>query len=79
MIIRTIRPQDIDALYARATRDADTHGIIWQGDTNSGSGSGFGFDASYEVCEDYITITIKKRPLLASKGRIQDAVNKYVA
>ena len=79
MIIKIRRPQNLQALYARAKSDAEKRGIKWTGDMQQGHGSGFGFEGRYIVGADSITITVLKKPLLVSKSRIENAIKQYVA
>jgi hypothetical protein len=79
MTIKFTKPKNISALLARAKKDADKHGITYEGDINSGHGSGMGFEGSYTVNADFITIHVKKKPLLVSKARIEAEVKKYIS
>ena len=78
MIIKVNRPKNIQALFLKAKEDAANRDITWSGDLNQGHGSGFGFEGRYVVDENHITITVLKRPLLASKSRIEREVENYV-
>jgi len=78
MTIKINKPQDINALFLKAKEDAIKHNITWTGDLHSGHGSGFGFEGKYVVDENHITITVLKRPLLATKSRIEREVKNYV-
>ena len=78
MKIEIAKPQDMEGLYLRATKDAKEHGIQFTGDLTKGYGTGFGFEGKYSVGADFITITVIKKPLLVSKGRIEDEVRRYV-
>ena len=78
MTVKTDRPRDLQALFEKAKKDAEKHGIVWSGDINQGQGSGFGFEAKYVVDADSITVEILKRPLLVSKSRIEREGEIYV-
>jgi len=78
MTITVNKPKDINALFLKAKEDAEKHNITWSGDIHSGYGSGFGFEGRYTTDENHITITVQKRPLLASKSRIEREVKNYV-
>jgi len=77
MTIKVRRPQNLQALYTKAKNDAAEHGIIWTGDMQQGSGSGFGFEGSYIVDDEYIIVHVLKKPLLVSKSRIEKEVKEY--
>ena len=79
MIITVNKPQDLQALYKKAKNDATKHNIAWTGDMQQGYGSGFGFEGKYVVGADIITVTVLRKPMLASKSRIQNEIKKYVA
>jgi len=76
--IKVNKPKDINALFLKAKEDAQKHNITWTGDIREGHGSGFGFEGRYVVDENHIVITVLKRPLLASKSRIEREVKNYV-
>ena len=78
MTVKVRKPQDLQALYTRAISDAAKQGISWSGDMRQGRGSGFGFEGSYIVDAEFITITVLKKPLLISKSRIEKEVMEYV-
>ena len=71
MTIKIAKPKNISALFSRATSDADMHGIVWAGDIQQGHGSGRGFEGSYSVDADYITICVLKKPAFVTKSRIE--------
>ncbi|MCL2372739.1 MAG: hypothetical protein FWC78_04980 [Defluviitaleaceae bacterium] len=79
MVIKIPRPEGLQALYEKATSDAAKHGIVYEGDLKCGSASGHGFAGSYIVEADFITIKLTKKPLLASKARIENEIKKYLA
>ena len=78
MTIKIAKPDNLQLLFTKAARDADKHGIIWHGDINSGHGLGLGFEGSYLVDENYITINVLKKPLYVSKTRIEREINNYL-
>jgi len=78
MTIKIPIPQNLESLYTRAATDAKTHNIQWTGDLHQGYGSGFGFEGKYVVDENFITITVLKKPLFATKTRIENEVRRYV-
>jgi len=78
MTIKVNKPQDINALFLKAKEDAAKHNITWTGDIQQGHGSGFGFEGRYAVDESHITVTVLKRPLFASKSRIEREIKNYV-
>jgi len=77
--IKIKKPHNLQALYAKAQNDAKKHNITWQGNLEQGHGEGYGFKGHYVVDEEYITITVLKKPLLATKARIEREVAAYVA
>jgi len=79
MTIRIDKPHDIQALFERATRDANEHGIKWAGDTRSGNASGRGFEGTYVVDNGFITIHLIKKPKLITKSRVERAVKSYIS
>ena len=79
MTIKVSKPQNLQALYAKAIKDAAQHNISWTGDMQQGSGSGFGFEGSYVVDDEHIIIHVRKKPLLVSKSRIEKEVKEYVS
>ena len=79
MKIKFTRPKNLPALFSRATKDADEHGITWTGDMNQGHGSGRGFEGRYVVDADYITVHVLKKPVLITKSRIEKAVQQYLS
>lgn len=78
MTIKIPKPKDLQALFSRAKSDADTHGISYSGDIHGGSASGMVFEGSYSVDADYITIHVRKKPLLATAAKIEAEVKKYI-
>ena len=79
MTVTAAKPTNIEALYAKAKADALKHGIICSGDTTKGQGSGFGFEGSYVVTDTSIIVTITKKPMLATKARVEKEVKKYIS
>ena len=79
MTVTVNKPKDLQALFNRAKQDAEQHKITWSGDINQGHGLGFGFEGKYVVGVDTITVTVLKKPMLATKSRIQNEILKYVA
>ena len=79
MTIKVSKPQDLQALFSKAQRDAKEHGITWVGDIHSGHGSGRGFEGSYAVDTDYITICVNKKPRMVTKSRIEKAITSYIS
>ena len=79
MTIKFAKPKDLSALFSRATKDADEHGITWAGDMNQGSGSGRGFEGSYSVDAEYITICVLKKPVFVTKSKIEKAIKQYLS
>jgi hypothetical protein len=78
-VLKFLRPKDLQALFARATSDAEKHEISWSGDIHQGHGAHMGFEGSYVVCENYITISVTKKPLWASKSLVEKEVAKYLS
>jgi hypothetical protein len=56
--------EDPAALIARITETAREEGLIFEGDTISGKIHGKGFNGTYEITEDTITVTIDEKPTL---------------
>ena len=79
MTIKLARPKNLQALFSRATKDADEHGIAWAGDMSQGHGSGRGFEGRYVVDADCITVYVLKKPALITKARIEKAVREYLS
>jgi len=79
MTIKFDRPHDIQALFERATSDANKNGIKWAGDTRSGQASGRGFEGTYSVDEEFITIRLNKKPALITKSRVERAIKNYIS
>jgi len=77
--IKIPKPNDLQALLARAKADADKHSISYEGDIVSGKASGMGFAGSYTVDSDFIIIHVKKRPLFVSDAKIETEVKRYIA
>ena len=78
MTVTVNKPNDLQALYDKAKNDAERHNIIWTGDMQKGHGSGFGFEGKYVVGIDAITVTVLKKPLIATKSRVENAVRNYI-
>ena len=78
LTIQLPKPRDIQALFSRATADADKHNITWRGDIHQGQGAGRGFEGSYTVDTESITIYVLKKPAWVTKARIEKAVRQYV-
>ena len=78
MTVTVERPKDIEALYTRTKNDAAQHNITWTGDMQKGHGSGFGFKGKYVVGADTITVTVLKKPLFATKSRVENAIRGYI-
>ena len=79
MTIKLARPKNLQALFTRATKDADEHGICWAGDMSQGHGSGRGFEGQYVVDGEHITVHVLKKPPLITKSRIEKAVQQYIS
>jgi len=79
LTIKVPKPQDLQAVLAKAKRDIETHDISWVGDSQQGQCSSRGFEGSYVVDADYITVTLTKKPLWVTKARIEQEVKKYLA
>ncbi|MCL2387233.1 MAG: hypothetical protein FWC89_06745 [Defluviitaleaceae bacterium] len=77
--IKIPTPKDLHALYIKAKTDAEKHDISWSGDINHGQGSGWGFEGEYTVNAEYITVTVLKKPIWATKARIEKEVKKYLS
>ena len=78
MTVKVNKPRDMQALFLKAQKDAEKHGITWSGDMQAGRGEGFGFEGKYVVDENHIIVTVTKRPLFASKSRIEREVKSYI-
>jgi hypothetical protein len=78
LTIKIPKPNDLQALFVRAKNDADTHGISYSGDIQSGNASGMGFEGHYAVDSDYIVIHVQKKPLFVSNAKIETEVKKYI-
>ncbi|MCL2201478.1 MAG: hypothetical protein FWB75_05885 [Oscillospiraceae bacterium] len=78
MTIKVNRPENMEALYSRCKRDAEANGIAVTGDMHKGSAKGFGFEGSYVVDENFITITLAKKPPFISKSRIEKEISNYL-
>ena len=79
MTIKIVRPGNLQELFAKAAKDADEHGVTWTGDLWQGQAAGKGFEGSYRVDGDCITIDISKKPAWVLRGQIEKAVNSYIA
>jgi len=78
LTIKVPKPNNLSALFARAKNDADKHSISYEGDINSGHGSGMGFEGSYTIDADFIIIQVLKKPVFVSKSKIESEVKKYI-
>ena len=76
--IKIPKPKNMQALFSKARIDAKKHNISWTGDIQQGHGAGFGFEGSYVVDGDYITICVLKKPPLVSKALIERKVKEYL-
>jgi hypothetical protein len=72
------KPENYAAMFDEVRNDAVKCGrITFEGDTQSGSGSGYGFSGSYTVDDDFIEICISKKPLFVGKNLIVKTIEKY--
>ena len=79
LTIKLPSPKNLSALFLKAKSDAEKHNITWAGDTKQGHGKGFGFEGSYTVDTDCITISVLMKPPFLSKARIEKEVMKYLS
>ena len=79
LTIKVAKPKNMQVLFSKAKNDAKKHNISWAGDIQQGHGTGFGFEASYTVDTDYITICVLKKPPLVSKALIERKIKEYLS
>lgn len=72
------KPANLKAALARAKNDAAKRGIFCEGDAQRGRASGLGFSGVYVVGQDYITISVLKKPPFITNAMIERAVRKYL-
>ena len=77
--IKIEKPKNLQAVLLRAKNDAKKHNIFYEGDTKNGHGYGYGFDATYAVNTDFITIDVEKKPWFVSKARVEKEIRKYLS
>jgi hypothetical protein len=78
LIIKIPKPNNLQALFERAKSDADKHDISYEGDNTKGHASGKGFEGSYTIDADFITIWVNKKPVFVSKAKIETEIKKYM-
>ncbi|MCL2409025.1 MAG: hypothetical protein FWC96_05350 [Oscillospiraceae bacterium] len=72
------RPENLETVFSKAKSDAEKHNISWSGDIQRGKAEGSGFEGSYVVDSDGITICIIKKPAFVSKAKIEKEVRRYL-
>jgi hypothetical protein len=79
LIIKIPKPNNLQELLERAKSDADKHDLSYEGDITKGHASGKGFEGSYTIDANFITIRVNKKPVLVSKAKIETEIKKYLA
>jgi len=77
IVITFEKKLDMKGLYAKAKRDAAKYSIPFSGDENGGSGEKFGVKGYFEAINGHLTITVTKKPPIASETKIRNLVLNY--
>ena len=75
--IKIPKPKNVHSLFSTVKKDAEEKNISWTGDIHSGHGESRGFECSYVVDGDYVTITVTKKPPWVTKAKIEKEIKKY--
>ena len=67
-----------DELISKAKEAAEKYGLHFLGDTDKGVIRGFGIEADYLLQEDILTVTVFRKPLLLSWGKVEQKVRTLV-
>ena len=70
-------PKNPEAAFLMLKGEAEKAGVKFSGDETGGSGSGFGFEVSYEVLSDSIEVTVHDKPFFVSERRIRNAIDEH--
>lgn len=68
-----------EKLLERTRKAASSEGLAFYGDARAGSIAGHGFEGGYEIMEDKIAVTIKKKPLLVPWLAVESKLKSFLA
>lgn len=71
--------RDPDEFIAKARNMAQSHGVLFEGDGQTGRFAGHGIEGSYLILEDTLSIQISKKPFIMPWNLIESTVRKYFA
>jgi hypothetical protein len=77
--IKVEKPENLRAVVARLKNDAKRYNVFFEGGNYSGRGSGYGFDGTYVVDGNFITIDVRKKPVFITKTRVEKEIRKYLS
>jgi len=66
-----------DKIIAKAKEVAQTSGMHFVGDDQTGHFAGHGIEGSYLILEDILCVQIAKKPLILPWGLIESTLKKY--
>lgn len=69
--------RDPDEFIAKARAMAHSHGVLFEGDGQTGHFAGHGIEGSYLILEDTLSIQISKKPFIMPWSLIESTVRKY--
>lgn len=68
-----------EALLERTREAAMSEGLAFYGDVRTGSITGHGFEGGYEIMDNKIAVTIKKKPLLVPWFAVESKLKSFLA
>ena len=72
------KPKDFQKTLLLLKDDAQKYNVSFNGKEHNGFASGYGFEASYIVLADKISITVHKKPLIVSASTVVKEITNYV-
>lgn len=69
--------RDPDEFIAKARAMAQSHGVLFEGNGQTGHFAGHGIEGSYLILEDTLSIQISKKPFIMPWSLIETTVRKY--
>jgi len=78
-MFKLARPLDIRQTFLSLKEEAVKYGISFEGDERHGCGRGYGFEGSYNIGNQFVEITVHKKPFVVSDSRIEKEVRNYWA
>jgi len=68
-----------EELIERTRKAARSEGLAFYGDARAGNIVGHGFEGGYEITDDKIAVTIKKKPLLVPWFAVESKLKSFLA